>query len=180
MNTPKLIILSGSLGVGKSTLAAKYADSHPMALNLDIDDVRMHLGQWRERAEESAKLSKQMAEEMARINLLAGYDVIIPQIYRHEEYLLRLEKVAAETKARLFEIVLYVDKQEAVKRFMNRGDFRPGGLIDRGGGVKKLESMHDEMSALIAKRPSTIKLEPVLGDIEGTYNKLLSIIEPNS
>lgn len=178
MSTPKLIILSGPLGIGKSTIAAKYADHHPLALNLDIDDVRTHLGQWRERPEESAKQSKRMAEEMARINLLAGYDVIIPQIYRHEEYLVRLENVAAETKAKLIEVVLYVDKQEAVKRFMDRGGFHPGGLIDRGGGIKKLESMHDEMSDLIAKRPDTIKIEPAVGDIEGTYTKLLSTLEP--
>lgn len=180
MSTPKLIILSGPLGVGKSTIAAMYVDNHPLALNLDIDDVRLHLGQWREHPEESARQSKHMAEEMARINLMAGYDVIIPQIYRHEEYLFRLEKVAVDTKARLFEVVLHVDKEEAVKRFMDkngRGGFSPGGLIDKGGGIKKLESMHDEMSELIAKRPAAIKLEPIFGDIEGTYKKLLDILE---
>ena len=174
MKQPKLIILSGPLGVGKSTIAKKYVAEHPLALCLDIDDVRAQLGSWRENAEESAKLSKAMAEEMARINLQAGYDVIIPQIYRHEQYLENLEAVAKETNAKLHEVVLYVDKPEAIKRFMERGGFHKGGLIDKGGGVKKLESMHDEMSELLLKRPNTIKIEPKFGDIDGTYPELIT------
>ena len=179
MSKPKLIILSGPLGSGKSTLAQKYADVHPLALNLDVDDVRMHLGQWREHPEESAKQSKRMAEEMARINLSAGYDVVIPQIYRLEEYVINLENIAKETQADFYEILLDLDKDEAIKRFMDRGGFHKGGLIEQGGGVKKLESMYDEMTALVEKRPKTIKIVPKLGDVEATYQELLHRVASN-
>lgn len=174
MRQPKLIILSGPLGIGKSTIAKKYIEDNPLALNLDIDEIRKFLGHWREHAVESAKLSEKMAEDMARTNLLAGHDVIIPQIYRREQQLVNLETIAQETNTKLYEVVLYVGKAEAVKRFMARGGFHKGGLVERGGGVKKLESMHDEMSELLLKRPNTIKIVPKLNDIGGTYAEFTS------
>jgi len=175
MNKPKLIILSGSLGSGKSTLAQKYVEDHPLALNLDIDDIRAHLGQWREQAEESANKARALAETMVKVHLRNGYDVIIPQIYRRESDVLALEAIAKETEAKFYEIVLWLGKEEAVKRAIDRG-IHPGGLIEQGGGVKKLESMYDEMAELISKRPGTIKVEPKLGEAEGTYRELLGHI----
>ena len=174
MPKPKLILLSGPLGSGKSTLAKKYVDEHPLALNLDIDEIRKLIGQWREHPEESAKRSRRMAEEMTRITLSAGYDVIIPQIYRKQEYITSLEQIAQEMGADFYELLLDVEKAEAIKRFMDRGGIHKGGLIERGGGVAKLESMYDEMSELVAKRPATIRIKPALGDIEATYRELVS------
>lgn len=176
MTKPKLILLSGPLGSGKSTLAKKYVDEHPLALDLDIDEIRKLIGQWREHPEDSAKQSKRMAEEMAQINLSASYDVIIPQIYRKLEHVTNLEKIAQETAADFYEVLLDINKAEAIKQFMDRGGFHKGGLIERGGGITKLESMYDEMSELVAKRPATIKIKPVFGDVETTYRELMSQI----
>ena len=41
---PRLILLKGPPGVGKSTIALLYAQGHPLALNLDIDLVCRQLG----------------------------------------------------------------------------------------------------------------------------------------
>lgn len=176
MSKPKLIVLSGSLGSGKSTLAKKYAENHPLALALDIDIIRLMLGEWRDHAEDSAQLSKRMAEEMSRINLSEGHDVIIPQIYRRESYLDALQRVADETDSDYFEIILLLDKEEAIDRFMSYKSIHPGGLIDRGGGVSRLEHMYDEMVELASKRPNTIKISPIRDDIEATYELLIQAI----
>ncbi|MBA3302830.1 MAG: AAA family ATPase, partial [Acidimicrobiia bacterium] len=40
---PRLILLNGPPGIGKSTLAQRFVDEHPLALNLDLDAVRAML-----------------------------------------------------------------------------------------------------------------------------------------
>ncbi|MGH3461807.1 MAG: AAA family ATPase [Kribbellaceae bacterium] len=37
---PRLIVLNGPPGCGKSTIARRYAADHPLALALDVDTVR--------------------------------------------------------------------------------------------------------------------------------------------
>ena len=181
---PKLIVLNGPLGIGKSTLAQKYADEHPLTLKLDIDEIRKHLSHWRERDEESKKLSRKMAKEMARISLIANNDVVISQFYRDTEELEALSKLAVECSADFYEVALIVPKEEAIKRFIDRGQakgypqgFTPGGLVDRYGGIEWLKSIYDEMVQTIDKRPNTIRISPKLGDENGTYKELLEALD---
>ena len=178
---PKLIILNGPLGIGKSTLAKLYAEEHPLTLFLDIDDIWAMLSHWREEKDISAPLSKQMALEMARINLSAGYDVIIPQIIQTHEIADSFIKLANDCGAVFYEILLNVDKDEAIRRFILRGKadgnesgFRPGGTIDSGGREKKLAEMYDNMIEVARTKPQIIKIEPELGKIEETYEKIIT------
>lgn len=177
MPKSKLIILSGPLGSGKSTLAKEYAQNHPLSLALDIDIIREMIGSWRELPEESAANTKKLAERMAHLYLSDGNDVIIPQIYRKAEYLDALKLVAKEAGAKYYEVLLELPKDEAINRFMKYKGIRPGGLIDRGGGVKKLEAMYDEMLELADNRPNTIRLMPIQDDIKQTYVKLVGLLK---
>ena len=178
----KLVILNGPLGIGKSTLARRYADEHPLTLRLDIDDIRTYISHWRERADESARLSKAMALDMAQSHLNHGYDVVVPQIIRSIEFIEQFGRIALETHAKLVEVLLFANKDEAIRRFKERNyaqgyrsGFRPG-LIDSGGRETKLASMYDEMLAVAKQRPNTIYIEPVYGEEEATYRKLLTAV----
>lgn len=180
---PKLIILNGSLGIGKSTLAKRYGEEHPLTLVLDIDNVWAMLSHWRQEKELSAPLSKRMAIEMARTNLQAGHDVIIPQILQTTELADSFKKLAKDCNANYFEVLLNVSKEEAIRRFIKRGKeqgsptgFRPGGIIDTSGRELKLAKMYDNMTEVVNSRPHVIKIEPVLGDIDGTYQDLIKKI----
>lgn len=180
---PKLIILNGPLGIGKSTLAKRYGEEHPLTLQLDIDDVWSMISHWREEKDMSAPLSKRMALEMARINLNAGHDVIIPQIIQSVELMEKFEDLAKSSGAEFIEVLLLVKKEEAISRFIKRGQedgnpsgFRPGGLIDLNGREKKLAEMYDDMIKIVESRKNVIIIEPVLNDIEGTYSILVEKI----
>ncbi|HEV7454599.1 MAG TPA: AAA family ATPase [Candidatus Saccharimonadales bacterium] len=177
---PKLVLLNGPLGIGKTTLAKRYAEEHPLSLFLDIDDVWAMISHWREKKEVSAPLSKQMALEMARINLTAGYDVVVPQIIQSNELADNFAKLASKCGANFYEILLSVEKDEAIRRFILRGKagghesgFRPGGIIDKGGREKKLAEMYDNMTDVANTKPEIIRIEPILGDIDSTYAEII-------
>lgn len=177
---PKLIIINGALGVGKSTLAREYAEEHPLTLHLDIDELRKWISCFREEKEKSGLLSKNLAGEMARTHLSSGYDVVISQIFCREEYLERFEKIAEECQADFYEFLLSTSKDDALRRFIKRGQsegypdgFKPGGLVDLGGREKKLAELYDDMMRTISQRPSTKVIESIEGDIQGTYAKFL-------
>jgi predicted kinase len=184
---PKLIIINGPLGSGKSTLAKKYADDHGLSLRLDIDDVWTLIGQWRENSEQSGDMAKKLAVEMARTHLKSGYDVVIPQIYRSTEQLDELEAIANESGAQYFEFLLSIPKDEAISRYVKRGQslgypdgFRPGSVVKRLGGIAKLEQMYDEMIAATEDRANTIKVEPTIDDVDNTYKLLIGFIDKSS
>ncbi len=180
---PKLIILNGPLGIGKSTLACRYAEEHPLTLRLDIDDVRTYISHWREQDQKSAISSKKIALAMAREHLSLGYDVVVPQIIRQMELFEQFEQVAYEAGADLKEVLLLVSKDESIHRFKQRSyaqgyssGFRTGGLIDTGGREEKLSSMYDEMLDTAKQRPNTIIIEPKFGKEDETYQELLEKI----
>lgn len=180
----KLIILNGPLGIGKSTLARRYAKDHPLTLVLDIDEVWAMLSNWREKKEVSAPLSKQIALEMARVTLKAGHDVIVPQILQTSELADSFEKLTRDCGAQYYEILLIVDKEESIRRFIERGKsgghptgFRAGGNIDTGGRETKLAEMYDKMIEVLSERPNVIKIEPSLGNVEDTYKDLVKQIK---
>lgn len=180
---PKLIILNGPLGIGKTTLAKRYAQDHPMTLMLDVDDVRATISHWREQNDASAILSKRIAIEMARVALQGGHDVVVPQILQTNELADSFQQIAEECNAGYFEILLLVDKTEAIHRFTERSKrqghpsgFREGGLIATGGREQKLSEMYDNMIAVADLRLHVKRIEPAIDQIEETYDELVAIV----
>jgi len=76
---PLPILLNGPPASGKSTLAQRFVDAHPFALNLDIDVVRGLLGSWLDDPLAAGSAARSLALAMAETHLLAGKDVIVPQ-----------------------------------------------------------------------------------------------------
>ncbi len=182
-NKPSLILLNGPLGIGKSTLATMYSERHPLALNLDIDLIRGSLGQWRERRVESAKLAWEMTHQMGRVALTARSDVIVAHAIRRPEHFRHLEELAAETGAKLYEILLLAPKDEAIRRFIARGQasgfelgYRPDGLVGRLGGIPWVEAIYDGVVAATKSRTETIIINPLYGSPEETYQEMLTAI----
>ena len=103
----------------------------------------------------------------------SGYNVVVAWMIRGERAIEFFEQVAMNNDLELVEVLLHTEKEDAVARCVARG-FHPGGLLDRGGREILVAEMYDQMVAATNKRPNTIKVKSVLGDIEGTYKSLVA------
>jgi predicted kinase len=180
---PRLIVLNGPPAVGKSTIARRYADEHPLTLNLDIDRLRRFLGGWREQPVVANGLARDFGLAAARAHLTGGHDVVVPQYLGRVDQLARFANVAAETGADYFEFVLLDSKDRILDRFAARTAAAEDPvhldaqlLLDRSGGALQLEAMYDRLLLVMANRPEGRLLAARTGEIDQTYRELLAAI----
>lgn len=178
---PRLVLLNGPPGIGKSTVARRYVADHPLALCLDVDDVRRSLGAWDTDAATSGELARDLAAAMAAAHLGAGHDVVVPQYLGVADFATRLESVAAAAGASFHEIVLMDGKEEALARFAARaGD--PASAAHHAeaartaGGPEGLPAMYDRLIALVATRHDARVVPTRAGAVEEAYRAVLEAL----
>ncbi|MEU7995921.1 AAA family ATPase [Micromonospora sp. NPDC049060] len=180
---PRLIVLNGPPGCGKSTLARRYVEDHPLALDLDIDRIRDLIGRWRDHAGPAGLLARAVTLAAARAHLAGRHDVIIPQFLGRPEFIEQAERVAHDTGARFHEIVLLDGKENALWRFAERSrtstdpaHLDAQRLLDRHGGTTELAAMYDRLLAVVAARPGTTVVRSEHGREDEAYRQLLACL----
>jgi predicted kinase len=163
MPVGSLLLLNGPPGIGKSTVARLVVAEHPLALCLDIDLLRRSLGRWDEHPQRSGLLARELAVAAARVHLLSGHAVVVPQFLGRLEFVERLESLAQEVGATFRHVALMDSKENVIARFLAR-TCAPDAL-----------DQHREAAALLAvlaARPDAVVIESVAGDLDGTRLRL--------
>jgi predicted kinase len=173
----KLVLLNGPPGVGKSTLARRYADEHPMTLDLEIDVVRALIGSWLEEWTRSGLQARRLALAMARTHLEDGNDVIVPQLLTRREFVGELQGVAERVGASFHEITLLDTKEAVLTRLEGRsetgGGFSARALTEKQGN--SLAEAYDGFVAALAARPDAIVVDASCADdAYATFIRLLA------
>lgn len=179
---PRLIVLNGPPGIGKSTLAQRFVADHPLALDLDLDSVRRMIGRWEQHPIEAGLLARAMTLAMARVHLRAGHDVIVPQFLGRPQFLHQAEQVAAEVGVPFVEIVLLDGRDEAVRRFLDRGGVHAAhaeaaAMVERLGGRAALEAMYDRLLLVLAHRPQAQVIQSRDGAADAAYAELRRLVD---
>ncbi|WP_394619260.1 AAA family ATPase [Lentzea sp. JNUCC 0626] len=166
---PRLIHLNGPTGVGKSTIAARYAADHPRTLNLDADEIVRLVGGWRTDFYGAVDLVRPLALSMAATHLASGHDVVMPQlIMRHSE---RDRFAAAATSAggTYTEFVLLTPARIAVDRYRER-THHIDHVVEALGGERVIHDSHARIEGYLTADTEVIEAS---GAVEHTYAALL-------
>ena len=172
-----LIHLNGPPGIGKSTLAALWAERHPGTLDLDIDQLHPLIGGWRDPARDTHALARPLGKALAAAHLGLGQDVVMPQNITRLSEVEAFEAIAHARGATFREVVLLDDRDAALARFEERTDDSAWNRHNREvvaalGGADFLGAMYDRLLEVLAARPGAVVLRSTAGAVEETYAAL--------
>lgn len=181
MTAPRLIHLNGPPGIGKSTIARRYAADHPGVLVLDVDRLRSFIGGVG--FLEAGELVRPLAIALIGAHLAQGRDVLFPQMLIDLEEITEFENAARGVGGEYVGIVLTSDPDSAVRRFHARQPRAAEpwheealAIVAAQGGDRVLREHHRALLSIAASRPGDVIVIASDGDVEATYAALLSAL----
>lgn len=171
-------MLYGFAASGKTTLAKRYIDDHPLTIAIEGDEIITMIGQWRNNEVAARNLVLEHTKSITKNHLRAGHDVIVPYLLSDSTHSDYFAMIAKEQNVSFHEIYIKVEKTEAVNRLIKRGRFGEEGSRklsedDRPMLIERYEHMEKAMS----HRPDVVTISSEYGNIDGAYQHLLQAID---
>jgi hypothetical protein len=121
---------------------------------------------------------------MARVHLLAGHDVIVPQYLGRVDFVDQLDGLSRAVAVPFIEVALLTDAADGVARFTRRSEVaetsshrEAAELQQLDGGFAAVADAVARVEDVIAQRPGTHVIRSVDGEIDVTYQKLLAWLD---
>jgi len=117
---PRLVLINGAPGSGKSSMAQALAKEEVMALALDVDGIKHSLGLWDEDPSASGLHARRLSLALAESQLSAGYDLVLGQYLPRTSFIEALETLAKRLDVRFVEFILDLDRSTLAARLALR------------------------------------------------------------
>ena len=181
MGAPRLIHLNGPPGIGKSTIARRYAADHPGVLNLDVDRLRSFIGGVG--FLEAGEIVRPLGATLMTTHLAGGRDVVYPQLASDPSEVAGVERATRAGGGEYVGIVLMAEQEVAVRRFQDRPDDPSAPWLDEVreivedlGGDAALRDYHRDLRELASSR-GDIVVTAAEGQVEATYAGVLEALD---
>jgi predicted kinase len=171
----KLIILYGFASSGKSTLAKRYTENHPMTIAIEGDELIGMIGGWRNDESDARQLVFEYTKSIADIHLGSGHDVVIPYLLNEASHSAAFKQIATKHNAEFYEVYIDIGKEDAVNRLISRGCWgEKGSRALTEQDREELEGRFDYMENVMQQPPNVIPIESELNDIDAAYQNLIT------
>lgn len=117
---PFILILYGYPGSGKTTFARQFADEVEKTVHIDIDKVRVELGEQLKRRNIDEAFVGPMVEYLTREFLSNGFNIVLDVPVFKKSDRRQIRSLALDTKAKLVMAWLQIDAESAFERIRKR------------------------------------------------------------
>jgi predicted kinase len=105
------------MGVGKSTIAASLVAQRRLALNVDIDELRVRLGGWQGNPD-AKQVARSLGFGLAASHLRDGHDVVLPALFCDFGVIDKVAAIAKTAESTYTEVVIVASLDEVVARLV--------------------------------------------------------------
>ena len=172
MSRARLIHLNGPPGIGKSTLARRYAAEHAGVLLCDVDVLRTMIGGWQE-DDGAAGRARTAALALITGYLGTGHDVVLPQLVARDDQLSRFTAAARAAGAGHVHVMLTADTETLVRRFHGRAEAARDEWTTYATSLWAEQGGDDALVSLSARLDAFPAVRVTSTDPETTYAGLL-------
>jgi predicted kinase len=173
MRKPRVILLNGFAGSGKTTIGKEYINEHPLSLLIEGDELIVNIGQWLPNEPEARGYVFELTKAMAKTHLAAGRDVVLPYLVVDASHVVSFEQIAKDNNADFYEYLLFNGKETAIERLMKRGEWGEVGqdpITEKDKPV--IEALYDTMESQLEHRKDAIKIIMDGKTVETVYAEL--------
>ncbi len=175
---PRLILINGAPGTGKSTIAHRLAQDRPLDLALDLDVLKHSLGQWDADMTAAGYHARLLALAVIARQLDSGHDVYVGQFLAKTEFIDQLQGAAQRHNATFVEVILTADAVTLQRRLAQRA-LRPersehliNASIVSADDVPTLVHAIDQVARL---RPSATLVD-ASGELDETVDRVRRVL----